>query len=261
MLARIVTLRVEVDGPVPQAPFLLVSNHLGYVDIIALSKTVGCCYVSRGDVRDWPGLCGRLVAHGSALHGKVWKELSETTRLAVHAVHESKDEPGQKEVWVFNVRDAQSATVIDAVSHKVVATIPLGGTPELAAADPKAHRLYLNLIDKNVVLSIDTQEHKILATWPLAPCETPTGLVIDVEHHRLFSSCRGKKPVAVMMDNTTGKVLASVPIGQGADEIAYDLATRLIFIASGGAPLRVPLLVTITRGRSAWARNSPLTLP
>src|SRR2546426_12304667 len=32
-------------------------------------------------------------------------------------------------------------------------------------------------------------------------------------------------------------------------------------MASGCAPFRVPLLVTTTRGRSAWARNSALTFP
>ena len=200
-----------------------------------------------GEIEDTVALSGIAVAHelGKAFtrHGGRdpgigivdLKTGHTSSRIGTPAPDYSMYEPGQKEVWVFNVRDAQSASVIDAVSAKVIATISLGGTPELAAADPKAHRLYLNLIDRNAVVAIDTQAHKILATWPLAPCETPTGMVIDVEHHRLFSSCRGKKPVAVMMDNTNGKVLASVPIGQGADEIAYDPATRLIFVASGGS--------------------------
>jgi 1-acyl-sn-glycerol-3-phosphate acyltransferase len=51
---RIAGVEVAVDGPVPRPPFLLVTNHLGYLDILVLSSVVGCCYVSRGDVRSWP---------------------------------------------------------------------------------------------------------------------------------------------------------------------------------------------------------------
>jgi YVTN family beta-propeller protein len=144
-------------------------------------------------------------------------------------------EPGQKEVWVFNRGTAQSATVIDAASGKVVATIPVGGLPEASAADPKVHRVYLNIMDKNTVLALDTQMHKQVSTWPVAPCETPIGMAIDRERHRLFVTCRGKKPVMVMMDTTNGKVLASVPIGSGVDGAGFDPATRLAFSPSGGS--------------------------
>ena len=200
-----------------------------------------------GEIADTVNLSGIAVAHEldrafirrgrpDAGMGIVdLKTRQMTAKVGTPAPDYAMYEPGQKEVWVFNVRDAQSATVINATSGNVITTIPLGGTPELAAADPKAHRLYLNLIDKNAVLAIDTLTHKILSTWPLAPCETPTGMVIDVENHRLFSSCRGKNPVTVMMDATTGKVLASVAIGHGADQIAYDPSTRLIFVACGGS--------------------------
>ena len=59
-------------------------------------------------------------------------------------------EPGQNEVYAFNGR-GQSATVIDAKSGKVVATIPLGGKPEFAEADPEAGRVFDNLEDKSEV--------------------------------------------------------------------------------------------------------------
>jgi 1-acyl-sn-glycerol-3-phosphate acyltransferase len=63
VVARAGGLRVDVEGTPPRPPFLLVANHLSYVDIIALSTVVDCCYVSRGDVREWPviGLLCRSV--------------------------------------------------------------------------------------------------------------------------------------------------------------------------------------------------------
>jgi DNA-binding beta-propeller fold protein YncE len=155
-------------------------------------------------------------------------------------------EPGQREVWSFNGR-GQSATVINAASGKVVATIPLGGTPEEAAADSKANRIYLNIVDKAIVVALDTKAHKIVSTWPIAPGSDATGMAIDVENHRLFIGCRNK--LMVMMDSMNGKIIATVPIGEGVDATYYDPATHLAMSSSGGTPQNpvLPGIVTIAK--------------
>jgi YVTN family beta-propeller protein len=135
-------------------------------------------------------------------------------------------EPGQREVYMFNGR-GQSATVIDAKAGKVVATIPLGGRPEFAAADPKVGRVYNNIEDKNEVIAIDTKTHQVVNHWPITPGEGASGMAIDVAHHRLFLGCGNK--LMVMMDSETGKVVASVPIGDGVDANAFDPGTKYAF--------------------------------
>jgi 1-acyl-sn-glycerol-3-phosphate acyltransferase len=52
--------RVEVRGTPPRPPFLLVTNHLSYVDIPVLASLTHCVFVSKHDVADWPGI-GILV--------------------------------------------------------------------------------------------------------------------------------------------------------------------------------------------------------
>jgi DNA-binding beta-propeller fold protein YncE len=146
-------------------------------------------------------------------------------------------EPGQQEAYMFNGR-GQSATVIDAKAGKVVATIPLGGKPEFAQADSKAGRVFNNIEDKNEVAVIDTKTHTVVTNWPIAPAEEASGLAIDLKNHRLFLGCGGSKTM-VMMDSISGKVITSVPIGQGVDANAFDPGTGFAFASCGDGTVTI----------------------
>lgn len=112
-----------------------------------------------------------------------------------------------------------------------MATIPLGGSPEFPAVDSPAGRVYINLEDKSEVAVIDAAKHEVVAHWPLAPGEEPTGIALDAAHHRLFATCHNK--LMVMLESETGKVVAHVPIGNGVDGCAFDDATQLVFASCG----------------------------
>lgn len=138
-------------------------------------------------------------------------------------------DPASKRVFAMN-GDPNSCTVIDAKSGKVVDTIALGGGPEFAVADGKG-TVYVNIEDKNELVSIDSNTLKIKSRWPLAPAGTPTALAIDLEHRRLFSA--GRKPqMLVVLNADSGKVIQSFPISGGVDAAAYDPGTGLIFAST-----------------------------
>jgi DNA-binding beta-propeller fold protein YncE len=139
-------------------------------------------------------------------------------------------ETTQNEVYTFNGK-GKSATVFNPESGKVTATIDLGGKPETAAADGQAGRIYVNLEDKSDVAVIDIKAYKVINHWSIAPGESASGMAIDLEHHRLFMGCDNKK--MVMMDSTSGKVVATVPIGAGVDANAFDAGTQLAFSSNG----------------------------
>ena len=139
-------------------------------------------------------------------------------------------EPGQNEVYAFNGR-GQSATVIAADTGKVVTTIPLGGKPEFAQADPAVGRVFNNLEDKSELLAIDTKTHTVVNRWPIAPGESASGLAQDVQSHHLFLGCDNQ--LMEMVDDTNGKVLASVPIGEGVDANEFDPGTHYAFASCG----------------------------
>ncbi len=201
-----------------------------------------------GEIADTPGVHGFAPApglgRGFSSNGRENKvsvvDLKTLKTLSKVATGENPDailyEPEHREVFAFNGR-GHSATVIAAESENLVATIPLSGKPEFAAADPKAGRVYCNLEDKNSVAVIDTKLHKVFHNWPIAPGEEASGMAIDLDHQRLFLGCHNK--LMVMMDSTSGKVVASVPIGQGVDANAFDAGTGLAFSSCGDGTVTI----------------------
>jgi YVTN family beta-propeller protein len=138
-------------------------------------------------------------------------------------------EPVTKTVWAFNGRSS-NATVIDTGQQKVVATIPLDGKPEFPVADGKG-TVFANIESKNEIVRFDAAARKITATWPLANCESPSGLAIDPAGRRLFAVCDGGKMAVV--DANSGKTLANPSIGDGPDAARYDSARKLAFSSNG----------------------------
>jgi 1-acyl-sn-glycerol-3-phosphate acyltransferase len=57
--AVLMGMRLRVSGAAPRPPFLLVANHLSYVDIVALAATCECVFVAKKEVASWP-VVGRL---------------------------------------------------------------------------------------------------------------------------------------------------------------------------------------------------------
>jgi YVTN family beta-propeller protein len=142
--------------------------------------------------------------------------------------------PVTKTVFVMNrnkpgIKDG-TATVIDAVTRKVITTFPLGGKPEFSAYDNQGN-IFVNLDSKSSIVEIDAASKKIKATWPLAPCEDPSGLAIDRESHTLFSVCGNKLLTVVNADN--GKVTQTLPIGDDCDAVAFDPETKEVFASNG----------------------------
>jgi YVTN family beta-propeller protein len=164
-------------------------------------------------------------------------------------------DPKSKSVCAFNGR-SNDVTVVDTAMQKVLATVSLPGKPEFPVADGTGF-VYVNIEDKNEIVKLDAAAKKIVATWPLAGCESPTGQAIDVVGHRLFSVCDGKK--MAITDALTGKSLGLAEIGEGPDAAGYDAKNGLVFSSNGEGTLTIvdaskpgyPVLQTVTTQKGA----------
>jgi len=224
---------LTIDSPANR----LYLSHATKVVVVDLNKNAVV-----GEVADTPGVHAFVAVpefqRGFSSNGKEAKssvvDLITLKTISKIDTGQSPDaivyEPRHREVYVFN-HTGNSATVIDAKSATVSATISLGVSPEFAAVDEKAGRIYCNIEDRSEVAVIDSAKHEVVARWPIAPGEEPSGIALDAAHHRLFATCHNK--MMVMLDTETGKVVANVPIGAGVDGCAFDDASQLAFASCG----------------------------
>jgi DNA-binding beta-propeller fold protein YncE len=129
-------------------------------------------------------------------------------------------------------RGSKRITAIDAKTGKIAGTIEnLGGRTEHLASDESGH-VFLNMQDRNTLLKLDAKDLKVLETWPTAPCQAPSSMDMDRVHARIFIGCRGAGMMAVV-DATSGKIVATNPIGGGVDAAEFDPKTGLVYFSTG----------------------------
>ena len=143
-------------------------------------------------------------------------------------------DPFTKRVFTFNAK-SQDSTALDAATGKVVGTIPLGGKPETPATDGKG-TMYVNIEDKGEIAKFDPAKLTVLNRWPVEGCTEPSALAYDVQHQRLFPGC--EKLMAVV-DATSGKLVTTVPIGEGVDAGGFNPTTQEVFMSCGNGTLSV----------------------
>lgn len=153
-----------------------------------------------------------------------------TTLLTTRKIPAGKEpdaiiyDPATGKIFAFNAGSCD-ATIVKAADHSQTTTMPLGGKPEMAVSDGRG-RVYVNLQDKSAIAAIDSTAEKVIDVWQLAPGEGPTGLTYDRGTHRLFAACANGK--LIVLDASTGKVVADVPIGSGPDGAAFDRAIGVV---------------------------------
>jgi YVTN family beta-propeller protein len=160
-------------------------------------------------------------------------------------------DPSSKQVLAFNGR-SNNATVISTSNDSVAGTIDLGGRPEFAAADGKG-KVFVNLEDKSSLVEIDAKSLKIMNTWPLTPCESPSGLAIDADHEMLFAGCENQ--MMTIVDGNSGKVVTTAPIGKGVDATAFDKSMKQAYSSNGEGN------ITVVKEDSPTSFNVAATVP
>ena len=231
----------------------------GGTDYIAAEAATGRVFVSRGthmmvvdgatgkvlgDIPDTPGVHGAGIAtksgHGFTTNGGdqtvTMFDLKTLTVIKKITVGQGLDgimydEPDDRIILTNHSRPIGTVTAIDPKSGDIVATVELEDTaPEGAAADGRGH-IFVNNEGKSTIQVIDVKTWKTTASWPLAPCQGPTGIAYDRASNRIFSGCN---KTSVVVDADNGKIVATIPNGTRVDALGWDPSKKLVYIPNGG---------------------------
>src|SRR5215470_8874883 len=147
-------------------------------------------------------------------------------------------DPYKSRVWVFS-HGAPQATIIDAVEGTVVGAIDLGGAAEQAATDGNG-RVYVNLTDKSTIAVIDANQLAVTARYDLSgTASNAGGLAFDAKNHILFSYLHRPSSMAVIVNSDTGKIISTLPTGEGVDTAGFDPTTMEAFSAQGDGTMTI----------------------
>jgi DNA-binding beta-propeller fold protein YncE len=139
-------------------------------------------------------------------------------------------DPYKARVWVFS-HGVPQATVIDAIEGTVVGSIDLGGAAEQAVTDGHG-KVYVNLTDKSTIAVIDANQLAVTARYDLSgTASNAGGLAFDAKNHILFSYLHQPSSMAVIVNADTGKIITTLPTGEGVDTAGFDPTTMEAFSA------------------------------
>ena len=216
------------------------SDHLNVVD--------GRSGAMIGKVDGFPG-----GTHGIAIVHKTGRGYTDDGRAGVAGVFDLKTlktvgkvkaeddadgmvyDPASGHIFVVD-SDPGHLTVIDPATDTAIATIDAGGKLEFAVVDGSGN-LYVNGEARREIVKVDTSTNMVKAHWAMPMCESPHGLAIDVQSHRLFSSCRNSTLVVIDVDN--GRIVTTLPIGRGTDAAKFDPRRKRIFSSNFDGTLTV----------------------
>ena len=140
------------------------------------------------------------------------------------------DEPDQRIVLTNHSKPIGTVVTLDPKSGNVMGKAELEDDGPEGAASNGRGQIYVNNEGKNTIQVVDVKSMKAIASWPLAPCEGPTGIAYDRATDRIFAGC-GK--TSVVVNGTSGKVVATIANGDGVDALGWDASQKLIYIPAG----------------------------
>jgi len=230
----------------------------GFFDYLSVDTATNRVFVSRGthiqvvdgatgkqvgDIPNTPRTHGALIVN-SAGHGFTTNGGDSTSTMfdlkslaVLKQIHAGAsgldgfmyDDGANKVLTIDHSHPNGTAVVIDPNSGDVVGMVTTSGNaPEGGVSNGKG-RIFINSEDKNAVDVVDDHTWKVVDTWSVSPCEGPTGIAMDRADNRIFVGC-GK--TSMVLDGTTGKVVAQIANGDGVDGIAWDQSQRLLYIPS-----------------------------
>src|SRR5882724_3049052 len=231
----------------------------GGIDYVYADNDARRVYVPRGgntfvfglDSHKYIGTVTNLGGHGTVIDTKSHHGFNSSSPIGMfdtETMTKLKDitvsgrpdgilfEPFTGKVLILS-HQAPSITFIDPKDGTVSGTIDVGGAMEQAQSDG-AGKLYVDVEDENKIAVVDLKAMKVVTKYDLGEKgDGPAGLGLDTKHHVLFAMCHSQNCVVLNADD--GKILTTLPIGNGTDGGGFNSATMEAFSSQGDGTLTI----------------------
>jgi len=119
-----------------------------------------------------------------------------------------------------------------------VRDVALGAHPESFQLEAHGSRIFVNLPPLHKIAAVDRQTGKVTASWPIDDATANYPMALDEADHRLFVVCRHPARLLVL-DTSTGKLIASLPVVGDSDDLFYDVARKRIYAIGGEGAISI----------------------
>jgi DNA-binding beta-propeller fold protein YncE len=128
--------------------------------------------------------------------------------------------------------DGTNLWIVDAKTLKLAGTVTIKEAPEYMEYDNGKGLIYQAIKSTSTVQVIDCDAKKVTAEYSLGTLTSPHGLALDRKTRRLFVV--GKNGKLTILDADSGKLLSTVDVVGGSDQVAYDRANQRVYIPGSG---------------------------
>ncbi len=232
----------------------------GGIDYVYADNDGRRVYVPRGantfvfdlDSHKYVGTITNLGGHGVAIDTKTHHGVSSSSPPALfdtETMQKLKNievqgrpdgillEPLTDRIYILS-HEAPSITAIDPKDGSVVGTVDVGGAMEQAQSDGQG-KLYVDVEDEKKIAVVDVNTLKLITKYDLGEgAGEPGGLGLDIKNHILFAMCANPN-VCVVVNADTGKVLATLPLGNGTDGGGFNPNTMEAFSSQRDGTLTI----------------------
>lgn len=126
--------------------------------------------------------------------------------------------------------DSGALALVDVARRKVVGRVHIGGIlEEVTAADDGT--AFVNVASQAQIAVVRLSTRRVVRRISLRSCEEPTGIAYDSADGLVISVC--SNGWAKFVDPASGRELASIGVGKGADGVMYDANRKVVLIAAG----------------------------
>jgi len=149
-------------------------------------------------------------------------------------------DPSTKYMYVVNGGEGAKMaysfiSVVDTTAGKSLADIKIDSDAvEALALEKSGPRLFVNMTGKDAVGVVDREKHAVITTWPTVQvAKHLIAMSFDEADHRLFVTTRNPGKL-IVLNTDSGKVVTSLPCVGDNDDMAYDSASKRIYVSGSG---------------------------